>query len=233
MIYVTSDLHGCKLADFLALLKRAKFSDRDFLFVLGDVIDRGKHGVALLRWIATKPNVQLLLGNHERMLLACEFLFDEVTDETLARLDAKKMRLFELWMYNGGKPTLDGLRRLFKEDPEALEGLFDMLRDAPLYEELTVNGRYFVLVHGGLGNFHKHRPLSDYTADELTWERPTLHTRYYTDGTLVIFGHTPTDFLIPARRGKMVQTKSWICIDTGAAGGMPMLLRLNDLRPFY
>ena len=32
----------------------------------------------------------------------------------------------------------------------------------------------------------------------------------------------------------MYQTETWIDIDTGAAGGgAPMLLRLEDLKPFY
>ena len=34
--------------------------------------------------------------------------------------------------------------------------------------------------------------------------------------------------------GKMFRTDTWIDIDTGAAGGgAPMLLRLEDLQPFY
>ncbi len=45
MIYVTSDLHGYPLNKFLAFLKKAGFTEDDFLFVLGDVIDRGKYGV--------------------------------------------------------------------------------------------------------------------------------------------------------------------------------------------
>ena len=51
MIYATSDLHGYPLDKFLALLKKANFSDKDYLFILGDVIDRGEHGVEILRWL--------------------------------------------------------------------------------------------------------------------------------------------------------------------------------------
>ena len=60
---------------FLQLLDKAGFGERDFLFVLGDVIDRGEHGVELLRWISRQPNVQLILGNHEAMMLACSAAF--------------------------------------------------------------------------------------------------------------------------------------------------------------
>ena len=48
--------------------------DDDFLYILGDVIDRnGDGGVAMLRWIIARPNVQLLMGNHEAMMLDCDF----------------------------------------------------------------------------------------------------------------------------------------------------------------
>ena len=82
----------------LALLKKAEFSDGDFLFVLGDVIDRGEHGITLLRWMAEQPNVQLILGNHEAMLMACKFLFDEVTEITLDATDEGR-RLYETLGY--------------------------------------------------------------------------------------------------------------------------------------
>lgn len=44
MVYVISDLHGYPHDAFLALLERAGFSDTDFLYILGDVIDRNGNG---------------------------------------------------------------------------------------------------------------------------------------------------------------------------------------------
>ena len=75
MIYVTSDLHGFSLERFLTFLSDVGFGEDDYLFILGDVIDRGEDGVAILKWLLVQPNVQLILGNHEAMLLACDFLF--------------------------------------------------------------------------------------------------------------------------------------------------------------
>ena len=90
MIYVTSDLHGYPLHDFFQLLDKAKFSDSDDLIVLGDVIDRnGDGGIAMLRWMLQQANVRMILGNHEAMLLSCRFLFDAITDESLAQFDQK------------------------------------------------------------------------------------------------------------------------------------------------
>lgn len=233
MVYVTSDLHGYSLVNFLAMLNGADFTENDYLFVLGDVIDRGEYGADLLRWMAEQPNVQLILGNHEAMLLSCDFLFESVTDESLSKLDVEKMNLLNTWLSNGATPTLSGLRKILKEEPDVMEGILDYLRDAPLYETIEVSNNKFILVHAGLENYHPSKPLNCYTPDELLWARPTLDTQYSSDA-LVIFGHTPTEFFGEQYRGKAVETKSWIGIDTGAAmGNKPMLLRLDDMRAFY
>lgn len=233
MIYVTSDLHGCKIETLLALLEKAGFSQKDDLFVLGDVIDRGEHGVALLRWMAEQSNVHMILGNHEAMLLACRFILDPVNEESLMKLNEEKLKLLERWQRNGAYPTMDALRKLLKQAPDVVEGLLDYLCDAPLYEILRIGEKKYILVHAGLGNFDPHKPLWQYAPEELIWTRPALTDRYYTDAT-VVFGHTPTEYLDPAMQGRAIKTDSWICIDTGAAcGNTPMLLRLNDEKEFY
>lgn len=92
MIYVTSDLHGYPLEKYKKLLDNAKFSQDDFLYLLGDVIDRnGDGGVAMLCWLLEQPNVQLILGNHEAMLLSCEFVFDEITEESIQSMTLEKL----------------------------------------------------------------------------------------------------------------------------------------------
>ena len=49
-IYVMSDIHG--EADlFHAMLEQIGFSESDTLYILGDVIDRGPDGIALLQEI--------------------------------------------------------------------------------------------------------------------------------------------------------------------------------------
>lgn len=233
MVYVSSDLHGCDPREFRRLLHRAGFREEDFLFILGDVIDRGSYGAELLLWLTEQPNVQLILGNHEALLLACDFLFEEATDDSLDRLTPEKIMLMDSWLENGGMPTILGFQRLLKETPELVDGILEYLREAPLYEALKINGRKFILVHGGLENFHPHRPLSDYRPDELLLARPTLDTRYFPDAT-VVFGHTPTQLFGLEHHRRAVRTDSWVCIDTDAgAGYLPMLLRLDDMKEFY
>ncbi|MBR0217123.1 MAG: metallophosphoesterase, partial [Clostridia bacterium] len=87
-MYVTSDLHGFPLSGLLRLLNLAGFTERDELIILGDVIDRnGDGGITLLRWMMDQPNVRMILGNHEAMMLSCSFLLDNITDRMLSQFD--------------------------------------------------------------------------------------------------------------------------------------------------
>lgn len=233
MIYISSDLHGIHPDTFQAFLNQCGFTEEDFLFILGDVIDRGDHGADLLLWLTQQSNIQLILGNHEGFLLGCQFLFDDPADESRAAQTPDDLRMLKNWLHNGGSPTILGLRDLYARDPELVYGILDYLQEAPLWERVEAGNRKFLLVHGGLGNFRADRPLEDYSPHDLLWERPGMDCKYYPD-TTVIFGHTPTEFYGPEFKGRALHTDSWICIDTGAAtGGTPMLLRLDDMQEFY
>lgn len=233
MIYVISDLHGFPLEKFKKLLKIAEFSDDDFLYILGDVIDRnGDGGVEMLCWLIEQSNIQLLLGNHEAMLLACKFVFDEITDESIEALNEDKITLLNNYMLNGGDVTLKSLSKLGKKSPETVRDIYDYLADAPLYEAVTAGDNDFILVHGGLENFRKDKKLSEYTADELIWCWPELDDEYF-DNIITVFGHTPTMSYGNENKGNILKTRTWIDIDVGAAyGEEPILLRLDDLMEF-
>ncbi len=52
MIYAISDLYGYPLGKLKALLNKVNFCNDDFLYILGDVIDRnGDGGVEMLCWL--------------------------------------------------------------------------------------------------------------------------------------------------------------------------------------
>ncbi len=233
MIYATSDIHGYPLDSFLSLLESAGFGDSDHLYVLGDVIDRnGDGGVAMLRWMMNRPNVELIRGNHEDMLLNCAFLFDEITDDNIDRLSLRQLELLLTWMQNGAEPTICSLRELGEKDRKALTDLLDYLRRAPLYMRTRAGGKEYLLVHSGLDHFSPDKELSEYRPHDLLWCRPSPDEEYFPDITTIL-GHTPTGYMF-GKRGQMFRTDTWIDIDTGAAiGGSPMLLRLDDLKEFY
>lgn len=230
MIYAVSDLHGYPLEKFLECLKKINFSDNDFLYVLGDCIDRGPDGIKILKWLMYQYNTQLILGNHEAMMLASEFIFDEITENALDNLTGSKLIAYMTWMSNSAEPTVTALSAMRYSE---IKYILQFLKEAPLYEALTVNDRDFLLTHSGLGNFSKDKKLSEYTENDLTWNRPTLETRYFDDIT-VVFGHTPTVYLDEKYKGRAIVTDTWIDIDVGAGLGLdPMFLRLDDMKEIY
>lgn len=230
MIYATSDLHGYPLDKFKLMLEKVNFSKDDKLYILGDCIDRGKDGIKILKWIMAQPNVHFILGNHEAMMLESDFLFDEITDGSINRLNSDKFEVYMTWVYNGGQATLNALCAMRSKE---IKYILEFLRKAPLYEILSVNGRDFILTHSGLGSFNKDKNLSEYSSRDLLWTRPNMEQRYY-DNAITVFGHTPTMIYGTMYQGKAIVTDTWINIDAGVAGGMnPMLLRLDDLKEFY
>lgn len=233
-VYVISDLHGYPLKKLINLLEKAGFSEDDFLYILGDVVDRGGNGgVEMLCWMLRQPNVQLILGNHEAMLLSCEFVFDEITDETVKSLNVEKIEMLNTYMQNGGDVTLKALKSLYRTSPEAVWDIFDYLHEAPLYEGVSAGEKDFLLVHSGIGNFSRDKKLSHYSADDFLWAWPELSDEYF-DDIITVFGHTPTMTYGEEYTGKIIKTKTWIDIDVGAAYGQkPVLLRLDDMKEFY
>jgi bis(5'-nucleosyl)-tetraphosphatase (symmetrical) len=70
--YFIGDVQGC-FDSLQSLLKKIKFSsDKDQLFFLGDVVNRGDKSLATLRFIKDLDNnAKMILGNHDFHLLAC------------------------------------------------------------------------------------------------------------------------------------------------------------------
>lgn len=239
MIYVTSDLHGFPLEKFQELMESAGIGPSDTLYILGDVIDRnGDGGVGVLQWIVTQPNVRMLCGNHEQMLLENLFLFKETDFQFYMEKDDeerdRQQQLLGRWFYNGGRVTTEALKELWKRAPEEYASVIEYLEDLPLYAEVEQGGRKFVLTHAGLGHFEEKKELWEYDTEDLVWYRPMLDEIWFRD-RMTVFGHTPTAYYDESYFGKCIRTETWIDIDTGAAApdGCPMILRLGDLKEFY
>jgi len=69
--YVVGDIQGC-FAPFQQLLERVKFNpDKDRLWSVGDLVNRGPDNLSVLRWFyAHRDNVTMVLGNHDLHLMA-------------------------------------------------------------------------------------------------------------------------------------------------------------------
>lgn len=232
MTYVMSDIHG-EYDRFIELLEKINFNENDTLYILGDIFDRGPHPIKVILKIMQMPNVICIVGNHELMGLRClPFLMGEITDESLAKLDADTLDDILTWQYNGFSTTI---REFSKLDTETQQAVIDYIGDFLTYEQITVNNQKYILVHAGLGDFSLDKALEDYTINELVWERPDYSKKYF-DDIIIITGHTPTQVIRGnTNPGYIFRKNNHIAVDCGACfeGGRLAALCLDTNEEFY
>lgn len=231
MTYLMSDLHG-QYEKYRKMLDRIHFIDRDDLYVLGDVADRGSEPMAIFRDMSLRINVFPIIGNHDwtaRVILSR--LNAEITEENAETQITKDfLDVVRLWLTDGGDATLKDFRKL---SPDEREDVLNYLSDFAPYEEIEVNGTIYVLVHAGLNHFMPDKPLEDYDELDLIDGRTDYSKRYFKDKILVT-GHTPTLLIDPAFEGKIWRGNGHIALDCGAGFDLPLgCLRLEDGEEFY
>ena len=166
--YVISDIHG-QYAMFMDLLDKTKFGGSDILYVIGDILDRGPHPIKTIRRLLEIPNAICLMGNHELMALDClKFLKKENSDVPIEKLDEEMLNKLVTWQYNGSKSTIEEFRQL---TPEIKQDIIDFIEEFRIYEEISISGKNYLLVHAGLGNYVPGKNMEDYSLRELIWAR--------------------------------------------------------------
>jgi len=216
VIYVMSDIHG-HYNRYKSVMRQIKLKKDDHLYVLGDCIDRFPDGLAILKELYRKPNVTVLLGNHEHMML-----------EALTKTHPENEYIWR-WYHNGGNITHDRLKRCTMAYREEM---IEIIRQLPVNVEVRCNGVDYLLVHGApLGYKQKY-------ADPVMSSVWTRLDRYaiMPPGKVVIFGHTPTDHYQTGRPMRIFHGTNMIGIDCGCAYldvGRLACLRLDDMKEFY
>jgi len=223
MRYVVSDLHG-EYDKFILLLNKINFTDNDTLYILGDVIDRGKDSIKLLQYIMQYKNMKILFGNHEGMML---------------KSLCGNRGYYNCWMNNGGYSTLTQFDKLI---PEVQGNIIEYLSSLPLIYNVDDK---FILVHAGIEDpyissyFDAEEFFSDQSEEVLLWERPQNINKPMFKNYKLIFGHTPTCYLYEQKVNPMKiwynNTRDRIGIDCGCCfnGGRLGCLCLDDMKEYY
>lgn len=259
--YVFSDVHGHRAALERALARVSPRPD-DAFFCLGDMIDRGPDPLGVISLVRSLPNVRVLMGNHEDLMLRA--LGGQ--DGSMATVSAME------WTMNGGTTTQEGLEAAGDEEAEKI---VRWVSELPCWAHTRVGERDYILTHAGLDPWRIEVPVtwSDESiaqlmaaqrSDDLLWIRedfwgcPTGLVDARGKGPIVIAGHTPTPYLdrmtdephTPTRNDDGLAQMSQVgaCeatggvadrwdIDAGAAGGagfgQVLVLRLDDGARFY
>ncbi len=231
MYYVMSDIHG-EYDKFLKMLELIDFKNEDTLFIVGDSIDRGLKSVDLLMDLSNRFNVYPTLGNHELMALSIlKRLYTEINENTLSLLDEALIEEYMNWLNNGGQATLDGFKKISKE--QALD-LIDYMSDFSLYETIDINGKTYVMVHAGINHFDENKALDEYSVDDFCFDLIDYNKQYYSDPNIyIITGHYPT--FATTNKAEIFIKNNHIAIDCGACyeNGKLACLCLDTYQVFY
>ena len=214
MIYCISDIHG-EYDRYKKMLGLIGLTEKDTLYVLGDVVDRHPNGIDVLLDIMQRDNVHMCLGNHEDLLYA-----------TLGPVQVFGAR--QLWQQNGGSSTRREL--LYMRTKEERLAILRFIESLPDHFNIVVNGEPFHLVHGWPGH----------TKDVRIWGRPEpIPTEPPIYGVTTIIGHTPTVYLHgdDGNPFRIWHGPGVIDIDCGCGNETEKrrlaCLRLDDMKEFY
>lgn len=205
--FVCSDLHG-QYETYKAITKRLK--NKDKLYILGDVIDRGPGGIKILQDIMRRKSrgqVEFLVGNHELMMIQSLILNDE---------QARKN-----WeQRNAGDITRKAFEGLSTDEQSKIK---NFLLDSCLYKNINIDSQQVHLTHAKAiqdENSSQSKTVREMISDgkldlmaETLWFRgkdAISSKKISRPGSLTIIGHTPTE-------SKMIEYKDgYIDIDCGA-----------------
>ncbi len=208
MTYAMSDLHGCR-ALYESMLTTIRLKEQDTLYILGDVVDRGEGGIAILQDMMHRENVIPLRGNHD--FLAHYLLKRHAAGQTDS---AEYAEWFPLWIQDGGTPTLSAFAAL---SPAEKMDILAYLNTFLLYDEVEAGGNTFFLAHTVPDRARMQR------FDRLLWQEfiigePEYDKEYFPD-RFVVTGHTPTGLIDSRYAGRIYRQNRHIALDCGAVFG--------------
>ena len=221
MTYVVANPCG-NLEKLQALLSKIRFSDSDTLYLIGNLVDFGPDPVGLVEELSYRANVYPVAG--ERDYLAARLLsgFEKMNAGTAPAPDF--MEEMGNWVRDGGMPTMEGYRAL---DADGREGILDYLCEMPLFEEVTLQGKTYVLVYAGIAGFENGDDPADFLPDDF-FSEPRSKNQKLMDNATVIVGGVPTE------SGKIERGAGSIYLDCGAKdGGALAALCLETGEEFY
>ncbi len=242
-VYAVSDLHG-QFHTFETGLEKIGFGQKDQLYLIGDAIDRGPDGIRILQYIMDHENMDLIIGNHEFMML------NAVNLEGKDRCNGRDA---DLWLYhNGGAKTYEKYKAL--SNRERLD-ILQWLQDRYVIKTIDLNGEHFCLTHAYFQEEFEGLKYSEMRYDDIwkivwcspyrdDWETQRAEIYKFYD-YVFITGHVPVQRLRATHQFqkfnelRVFEKDNFYDIDGGCAMGYveelnngALFLRLDDRKVF-
>ena len=228
MTYVISNIHG-NYDKFQEMLQKIRFKDSDVMYILGDIVDYGDKPMELIGDISMRYNVLPILGEYDMRAYKLLSALDEMLRDGNMP-DAEILSEMTEWITDGGQKTMEGFKAL---DDEMREGVLDYLSDMALYEEVSVAGQDYLLIHAGIADFDPDMPLDEYMPEDFIRESVDPD-RALIEGVTLVVGHKPTYEIEGAERGKIYHGEGSLFIDCGAAYDEPLgCVCLDNGKEYY
>ena len=187
-ILFVSDIHG-DVDTFKSGLEMMNFNDNDYLFIIGDIVEKGDPGKNLecFRYVmelAKKPNVFAMSGNCDEVLRF--ILPDDQRDRFLYQVNIKKHSILNDMaeeMNYPISPNMD-VKDYVKKVQEQYSDLYKFMDE--LIDIVIINDE-IVLVHGGLDDINN---IPEYAISILKYDN--FYAKSKGVDKLTIVGHYPT-----------------------------------------
>ena len=231
MKYVVSDVHG-KLDRLKRLIKEINLAEDDILYIIGDLVDRGENPIETIEFVMNHPNIEVIMGNHDEMMLYSTRYKDEIVQER--------------WTRNGCQPTIEGFQKRTEEEQNII---LDYIESLPYFK--IIDDKY-LLVHAGFDPIRLNENLEKMSfedalmeqKDRLVWVRDEFIKEKALDNLMTIFGHSTRKHIdkthgiessLPYEIWFDEKYKDKIGIDTSNCypDGRMACLRLDDYKIYY
>jgi serine/threonine protein phosphatase 1 len=224
--WVIPDIHGCAKTLQALIEELIQPSKHDWIYFLGDYIDRGPSSKEVIDYIIylqkEQYNIRTLMGNHEDFLL--KSYDEEINLKSVLGLK-KKNRKKEEWFFHGGKDTMKSFKVANLKDFPA--EYLDWMKNLEYFIELE----NFLLVHAGF-NFRSEDPFEDKSS--MLWIREYDIDNEKIGNKRIIHGHVPVslefiDMSLKSNTYQFIDLDNGPYMTTREGFGNLVALELNTL----
>lgn len=185
-IICVSDIHG-NCAAFEGLLEKCGYSaENDWLFILGDIVEKGNESLAALQYVkklCENPQVICIKGNNDTM--CPRMAFNDDKEKFFSRL---KNRPINTYIEMGRALGIDDFSQSFEEKRQRVNEKFaaelDFLENLPI----CIETKRHIFIHAGIEN----RPDWENTSESFALTTPWYPRCEHSSGKTVVCGHYPT-----------------------------------------